>query len=82
MKEFESDGLSKAKKIYLACPMCGERDWLKLRNVVAFDFNHGEKLSYFSIHCEQCKLTFGEIDGIPTYKNESELIADWNHRKY
>jgi len=82
MKEFESDSLCNASGRYLGCPICGERSWLKLRKMVTFDFNKTDKMTYYSIHCEQCKLTFGEVDGEPVYESESDLLADWNRRKY
>ena len=79
---FDEDGLRKPKLIYQSCPMCGKREWLKVRTAAKYDFHYMEKKEYFSIRCEDCKLTFGEVDGEPVYESESDLIAAWNRRKY
>jgi predicted nucleic-acid-binding Zn-ribbon protein len=79
---FDEDGLKKAGGRFLPCPMCGKREWLKVRVATKYDFHYMEKKEYFSIRCEDCKLTYGEENGEPIYESESALIADWNRRAY
>lgn len=79
---FDEDGLKKANGRYLHCPFCGTRSWLKVRVGVKYDLLRNQKNEYFSVHCEVCQLTYGEVFGEPVYESESELIAGWNCRKY
>ena len=82
MGYYDSDGEYKAKTIYLMCPFCGEKSWLKVRRVTWFSVSGIEEQAY-SLRCEKCNLVFGEnIFNEPQYETESDLIADWNCRKY
>lgn len=67
---FDEDMLSKAS------------GWLKLRTATKYRPIRRVEDKYFSLHCEHCKLVFGEIDAEPIYTSESALLAEWNHRKY
>jgi predicted nucleic-acid-binding Zn-ribbon protein len=79
---FDSDMICRAGAMYKACPMCGRREHLKLRKAERFDQILKETQRYFSISCEACKLTFGEVEGEPVVESESDLIAAWNVRAY
>ena len=79
---FDEDGLKRASGIYKPCMKCGKRDWLKVRVATKYDFHYMDHKIYYSIRCEDCKLTFGEVDGEPVYESESDLIASWNVRRY
>ena len=81
MGYYSTDMLGKAKPIYLRCPFCGSRDWLKVRTVEWMNA-HGEIDHLYSIHCLSCHMVYGEEFGAPLYESESALIADWNKRAY
>lgn len=78
---YQVDMLGKAKPIYLRCPFCKNREWLRVRRVEWLGA-HGDLEQRFSVHCLSCRLNFGEVSGEPQYESESELIADWNRRAY
>lgn len=79
---YDSDMIYKAGPIYKGCMKCGKREFLKLRKASTFNPIERATQSYFSIRCEECKLTFGEVEGEPVFESESALIAAWNVRKY
>jgi phage terminase large subunit GpA-like protein len=79
---FDEDGLHRAGRMYLPCAYCGKREWLKVRKATRYDPVNRTEDTYVSIHCENCRLAFGEVDGQPVFENESELIASWNVRAY
>lgn len=80
---FDSDYLSQANAKFKPCPFCQNgREWLKIRKVTKYNPLYRAEDKYFSIRCEACKMTFGEVEGEPVYESESDLIAAWNRRKY
>lgn len=72
----------KASEIYMRCPFCGKKDHLMIHRDILSD-DHGNFDSRYSIRCERCDLLFG-VDGLgsPQFESESDLIAEWNVRKY
>ena len=68
---------------YKVCPICGTTDDLYVKRTSQY-IQSLKCMEYsFSLHCDECNLTFGENrEGKQVYGTESELIADWNRRKY
>ena len=79
---FDEDMLKKAVGRYLHCPFCGKREWLKVRVAVKYDLFRKDKINFYSIRCEWCKMAYGEENDCPLYDSQSALLADWNRRKY
>ena len=79
---FDEDILYKAPAIFIRCPFCGRRENLKVRKATTFVYGGKARNSFYSIHCEACRLAYGEIDGEPVFETEIDLTAAWNVRAY
>ncbi len=79
---FDEDMLSRASGKFLPCAYCGKREWLKLRKAVRYNPVMRCEDRYYSIHCENCHMAYGEENGEPIYETESDLLAKWNCRRY
>lgn len=78
---FRQDMVYKASPMFKCCPMCGSRDFLRLRKVTLSYF--GDNTSTFcSVRCEACHLVYGEDEGFPVFNGVGDLLASWNRRKY
>lgn len=65
------------------CPFCGFSDDLTIKRTSKY-IPSIQCLEYsYSIRCDYCDMTYGESsDGTQIYDTESELLANWNRRKY
>lgn len=79
---FDEDMIFKASGKFLPCAYCGKREWLKLRRATRYDPVKRIEDCYYSIHCEACRMSFGEVDGQPVIESESDLLSKWNVRAY
>ena len=68
---------------FLVCPFCGGHDNLIIKRTSKY-IQTIQCMEYsFSIRCKKCDLTFGESpEGTQMYGTESELLSDWNRRRY